>query len=117
MVVAGLSLLAIVSLPDPGLAAVMAPLMLLMLSWSFIQANALALALVHHPDMAGTAAALLGVGQYAFGAVMAPLVGLGGEGTAVPMAAVITICGLGAAVALEGLASSAPRRVVARSET
>jgi len=117
MVVAGLSLLAIVSLPDPGLAAVMAPLMLLMLSWSFIQANALALALVDHPDMAGTAAALLGVGQYAFGALMAPLVGLGGEGTAVPMAAVITICGLGAAVALEGLASSAPRRVVARSET
>jgi len=117
MVVAGLSLLAIVSLPDPGLAAVMAPLMLLMLSWSFIQANALALALVDHPDMAGTAAALLGVGQYACGALMAPLVGLGGEGTAVPMAAVITICGLGAAVALEGLASSAPRRVVARSET
>jgi DHA1 family bicyclomycin/chloramphenicol resistance-like MFS transporter len=117
MVVAGLSLLAIVSLPDPGLAAVMAPLMLLMLSWSFIQANALALALVDHPDMAGTAAALLGVGQYAFGALMAPLVGLGEEGTAVPMAAVITICGLGAAVALEGLASSAPRRVVARSET
>jgi DHA1 family bicyclomycin/chloramphenicol resistance-like MFS transporter len=117
MVVAGLSLLAVVSLPDPGLGAVMPPLMLLMLSWSFIQANALALALVDHPDMAGTAAALLGVGQYVFGAVMAPLVGLGGEGTAVPMATVITVCGLGAAVALEGLASSTPRRVVAPSET
>ena len=116
MVVAGLSLLGIVSLPDPSLAAVMAPLMLLMLSWSFIQANALALALVDHPDMAGTAAALLGVGQYAFGAVMAPLVGLGGEGTAMPMAIVITICGVGAAVALEGLASGSPRRMVVRSE-
>ena len=115
MVIAGLSLLVIVSLPDPGLGAVMAPLMLLMLSWSFIQANALALALVDHPDTAGTAAALLGVGQYAFGAVMAPLVGLGGDSTAVPMATVITICGLGAALALEGLAPSGARRVVVRS--
>jgi DHA1 family bicyclomycin/chloramphenicol resistance-like MFS transporter len=116
MVVAGVALLAIVSLPQLGLAAVMAPFMLLMLSWSFIQANALALALVDHPETAGTAASLLGVGQYAFGALMAPLVGLGGEGTAVPMAIVITICGVGAAVALAGLASTAPRRVVARSE-
>jgi len=117
MVVAGVGLLAIVSLPQLGLAAVMVPFMLLMLSWSFIQANALALALVDHPDMAGTAASLLGVGQYAFGALMAPLVGLGGEGTAVPMAIVIMICGIGAAVALEGLASGTPRRVVVRSET
>ena len=116
MVAAGLALLAVVSLPELGLAAVMVPFMLLMLSWSFIQANALALALVDHPDMAGTAAALLGVGQYAFGALTAPLVGLGGEGTAVPMAIVITICGLGAAVALEGLASGGPRRIVVRSE-
>ncbi len=117
MVAAGLALLAIVSLPELGLAAVMVPFMLLMLSWSFIQANALALALVDHPDMAGTAAALLGVGQYTFGALMAPLVGLGGEGTAVPMAIVITICGLGAAVALEGLASGTPRRIAMQQET
>ena len=117
MVAAGVSLLAVVSLPQLGLAAVMVPFMLLMLSWSFIQANALALALVDHPDTAGTAASLLGVGQYAFGALMAPLVGLGGEGTAVPMAIVITICGIGAAVALEGLASGAPPPLVARSET
>ena len=118
MVVAGLSLLAVASLPGAGLAAAMAPLMLLMLSWSFIHANAVALALVDHPAVAGTAAALLGVAQYAFGAVMAPIVGLGGEGTAVPMAMVITTCGLGAAAAFEGLASDAGRRAaVARSET
>jgi DHA1 family bicyclomycin/chloramphenicol resistance-like MFS transporter len=111
MVVAGVALLAIVSLPQLGLAAVMAPFMLLMLSWSFIQPNALALALVDHPRTAGTAAALLGVGQYAFGALAAPLVGLGGEGTAVPMAIVITICGVGAAIALEGLTSGTSGRV------
>jgi DHA1 family bicyclomycin/chloramphenicol resistance-like MFS transporter len=111
MVVAGVALLAIVSLPQLGLAAVMAPFMLLMLSWSFIQANALALALVDHPHAAGTAAALLGIGQYAFGALMAPLVGLGGEGTAVPMAIVITICGAGAAIALEGLTAGTSGRI------
>jgi DHA1 family bicyclomycin/chloramphenicol resistance-like MFS transporter len=117
MVVAGVALLAIVSVPQLGLAAVMVPFMLLMLSWSFIQANALALALVDHPRTAGTAASLLGVGQYAFGALLAPLVGLGGEGTAVPMAIVITICGLGAAVALARLVSSTPGRIAAQSET
>ena len=110
MVVAGVSLLAVVSLPEAGLAAVMAPLMLLMLSWSFIQANAVALALVDHAGVAGAAAALLGVSQYALGAVMAPIVGIGGEGTAVPMALVITICGVGATLAFEGLVAGAVSR-------
>jgi DHA1 family bicyclomycin/chloramphenicol resistance-like MFS transporter len=113
MVVAGLALVAIVSLPDPGLAAVTAPLTLLMLSWSFIQANALALALTDYPDVAGSAAALLGVSQYAFGAFTAPLVGLGGNDTALPMALVIAACGVGAAVAFARLASRAPSGRVA----
>ena len=118
MVAAGLALVAVVSLPDPGLAAVTAPLALLMLSWGFVQANALALALNDHPHVAGTAAALLGVSQYAFGALTAPLVGLGGNGTALPMAAVIAACGVGAAIAFASLASRAPggRVAAARSE-
>ena len=67
LVVAGVALVVIVSLPTAGLAMVVAPLMLQMASWSFVQANALALALTDHPAVAGTAAALLGVSQYAFG--------------------------------------------------
>ena len=108
LVVAGVGLVVIVSLPKAGLATVMAPLMLQMASWSFVQANALALALTDHPAVAGTAAALLGVSQYAFGAFTAPLVGLGGSGTALPMALVIAACAVGAAVAFEGLASRSP---------
>ena len=108
LVVAGVALVVIVSLPKAGLATVMAPLMLQMASWSFVQANALALALTDHPAVAGTAAALLGVSQYAFGAFTAPLVGLGGSGTALPMALVIAACAVGAAVAFEGLASRSP---------
>src|SRR4029079_5958722 len=89
LVVAGAALVVIVSLPTAGLAMVVAPLMLQMARWSFVQANALALALTDHPEVAGTAAALLGVSQYAFGAFAAPLVGLGGSDTALPMAPVI----------------------------
>jgi DHA1 family bicyclomycin/chloramphenicol resistance-like MFS transporter len=105
LVVAGVALVVIVSLPTAGLVMVVAPLMLQMASWSFVQANALALALTDHPEVAGTAAALLGVSQYAFGALTAPLVGLGGSDTALPMALVIAACAVGAALAFEGLAS------------
>jgi DHA1 family bicyclomycin/chloramphenicol resistance-like MFS transporter len=107
LVVAGVALVVIVSLPTAGLVMVVAPLMLQMASWSFVQANALALALTDHPEVAGTAAALLGVSQYAFGALTAPLVGLGGSDTALPMALVIAACAVGAALAFEGLASRA----------
>jgi DHA1 family bicyclomycin/chloramphenicol resistance-like MFS transporter len=55
--------------------------------------------------VAGTAAALLGVSQYALGAVAAPLVGLGGSDTALPMATVIAVCAVGAALAFEVLVS------------
>jgi MFS transporter, DHA1 family, multidrug resistance protein len=108
LVVAGVALVVIVSLPKAELETVMAPLMLQMASWSFVQANALALALTDHPEVAGTAAALLGVSQYAFGAFTAPLVGLGGSDTALPMALVIAACAVGAAVAFESLASRSP---------
>ena len=108
LVVAGVALVVIVSLPTAGLAMVVAPLMLQMASWSFVQANALALALTDHPAVAGTAAALLGVSQYAFGALTAPLVGIGGSDTALPMALVIAACAVGAVVAFEGLASRSP---------
>jgi DHA1 family bicyclomycin/chloramphenicol resistance-like MFS transporter len=114
LVVAGVALVVIVSLPKAGLATVMAPLMLQMASWSFVQANALALALTDHPAVAGTAAALLGVSQYAFGAFAAPLVGLGGSDTALPMALVIAACAVGAALAFEGLASRSPVPQVTR---
>ena len=107
LVVAGVALVVIVSLPKAGLATVMAPLMLQMASWSFVQANALALALTDHPAVAGTAAALLGVSQYAFGAFTAPLVGIGGSDTALPMATVIAVCAVGAALAFEVLVSRA----------
>jgi MFS transporter, DHA1 family, multidrug resistance protein len=84
----------------------MPPLTLLMFSWSFVQSNAIALGLTNHPQIAGSASALLGVSQFAFGAVMAPLVGIGGANTALPMAIVVASCGIAAALALKGLVGS-----------
>jgi MFS transporter, DHA1 family, multidrug resistance protein len=89
---------------------VMLPLTLLMFSWIFIQSNCMALALTDHPLLAGTAAGLLGVSQFAFAAVVAPLTGVGGNDTAVPMAVIITACGIGAALAFRTLVPTRSRR-------
>ncbi len=99
MVVAAVTLLGMLMVPTIGIAAVLPGFALLMFSWSFIQSNALALALTDHPTVAGTAASLLGVSQFALAAFAAPLVGVGGNDTALPMAIVIAIGAIGAALA------------------
>ena len=58
---------------------------------------ATALALADYARVAGTAASLLGLGRYAFGAIAAPLVGLAGEHTAVPLGVVALACSVLAA--------------------
>jgi len=58
----------------------------------FTIGNASALALTSVSVAIGTAAAILGATQFAFGAVASPLVGLGGDETAVPMAIVMVTC-------------------------
>jgi DHA1 family bicyclomycin/chloramphenicol resistance-like MFS transporter len=54
------------------------------------QVTALALT-GYQPAVAGAASAMIGTGQYLFGALAAPLVGLGGRGTATPTAVVIAV--------------------------
>src|SRR3954453_19759619 len=89
------ALLAVVTAGGLGVWAVLVPMFVIVSSLSFVLPNSTALALADHADVAGTASALLGVGQFLIGAVVAPLVGAGGTESAVPMAAVMT----GAAVA------------------
>ncbi|MEV5716089.1 multidrug effflux MFS transporter [Amycolatopsis mediterranei] len=69
------------------LALLLVSLFLLVSSIGLVMPNASSLALASHARSAGAASALLGVLQFAVGAVATPLVGLGGPGTAVPMAA------------------------------
>jgi DHA1 family bicyclomycin/chloramphenicol resistance-like MFS transporter len=95
--------LAVVSLADAGLFAFAASLVLFMATWGFIPANAIALAASDHPDVAGSASALLGLAQYGIAAVAAPLVGVGGS-SPVPMALVILVLAVLCAVSVIGLA-------------
>lgn len=80
-----------------GLAGLMVPLFVVMTSIGFILPNNGAMALNRHPESAGTAAALLGSGQFAVGAFAGPLIGAIDTGTALPMASAMTIGALGMA--------------------
>ncbi|MFG3496011.1 multidrug effflux MFS transporter [Streptomyces sp. NPDC047928] len=91
----GLALLAVV-LTDAGLVPLLAALFVVVASVGLVMPNATALALQDHGDVAGSAAALLGLSQHLIGAAVVPLVGLAGEGTAVPMGVVIAVLGVAA---------------------
>ncbi|WP_344868866.1 multidrug effflux MFS transporter [Amycolatopsis ultiminotia] len=103
--IAGTLTLVAASLALP-LPAVLIPLLFMVSSVGLVMPNASSLALAAHARSAGSASALLGVLQFAIGAIATPLVGLGGDGTAVPMAA--TMAGFGV---LALLASTLARRV------
>ena len=102
MIAAALALVA-VSLGDLGLVPFAAGLVALMATWGFIPSNAIALAGADHPDVAGSASALLGLAQYGIAALAAPLVGVGGA-SPVPMALVILALAVLCAVSVLGIA-------------
>jgi MFS transporter, DHA1 family, multidrug resistance protein len=64
----------------------------------------------YEPSVAGAASALIGTGQFLFGAIFAPLTGLGSKTSGMPMA--LVIFGLSAAaVVMRVLLVRAPRIV------
>lgn len=95
----GVTLLAVVLLGGIGLVGVLAALFLVVSSIGVVFPSGTAIALEDHPSTAGSASGLLGLAQFAIGAVSAPLVGVAGAGTALPMAVVIVTCNLGAVAA------------------
>ncbi len=92
----GIVLLAVVMLGGIGLAGILPALFLVVSSIGLVFPSGTAIALEGHPSTAGSASGLLGLAQYAVGAISAPLVGVAGKNTALPMAIVIVTCGLGA---------------------
>lgn len=96
----GAMLLLVVVLADIGLIGILPAFFLVVSSIGLIMPNATALALVDHPQTAGSASALLGVMQYLFGGIVAPLVGIGGTATAVPVAIVIACLSIGACITM-----------------
>jgi MFS transporter, DHA1 family, multidrug resistance protein len=74
---------------DLGLAGLLPSLFVVVSSVGMVLPNAAALALADRPRTAGSASGLLGLTQFATGALAAPLAGVAGSGTALPMAIVI----------------------------
>ncbi len=98
---AGATLLtAAVLLGGLGVWSILVPLFLVVSSVGVVNPTTIALALEEHGEVAGTAAALVGVLQYLLGALAAPVVGVAGTGTAVPMALLMLALVLAAAAAL-----------------
>jgi DHA1 family bicyclomycin/chloramphenicol resistance-like MFS transporter len=93
----GLGLLASL-LSGAGLIAVLPSLFCLIAGMGFVFPNASTLALSDHGDAAGSASALLGLGQFLTGAVVAPLVGIGGD-PRLSMAVVLALVSTGSVVA------------------
>jgi DHA1 family bicyclomycin/chloramphenicol resistance-like MFS transporter len=99
MLVLGAVGLFTVAIGGLGLAALEGCLICVLGSWGFIQSNVLAVGLADQAEVAGAGSALLGLAQYATGALIAPLGGLGGSRSPIPFAVVTLTCGLVAAAA------------------
>ncbi|MDA3649459.1 multidrug effflux MFS transporter [Saccharopolyspora indica] len=109
---AGLVLTALTTTGTGGLYGFIVPLWLVLGAMGFVLPNAPALALSRHGEAAGTAAALLGAGQFGLGALIAPLVGLlGNDGPAMAITmtggAAVALLALGVVVRLGGAAEPA----------
>jgi MFS transporter, DHA1 family, multidrug resistance protein len=99
----GLVLLAIAASGLWGLAGIAGALFVFLGMTGMIGANASAGAMSTYPELAGSASALVGMLQFAMGALAGGAVGFFANGTAVPMAAVIagtSLIGLGFNLAL-----------------
>jgi DHA1 family bicyclomycin/chloramphenicol resistance-like MFS transporter len=105
-----LALLVVTLAGGLGVWAVLIPMFVIVSSLAFVLPNSTALALADHPTVAGTASALLGVIQFAIGALVAPLAGAGGTDSAVPMAAAMTGVALGAMLARRAAGTRSARR-------
>jgi DHA1 family bicyclomycin/chloramphenicol resistance-like MFS transporter len=100
MAVSGCAVFAVVAGGSLPLVALLVPLWVLVASMGLVFPNTIALALAGHPEVAGSASALIGVLQFTIGAAAAPLAGIAGTGTALPMAAMMALLSLSAVAVL-----------------
>ncbi len=112
----GAMLLAVTVAAGWGLAMVLVALFVMVSAVGFALPHASAIAMDRHRRIAGSASALLGLTQFALGAVTAPLVGLGDPASGVALAGTAVIAtGLGALALLVGrsaVGGPGPARVV-----
>ncbi len=112
----GAMLLAVTVAAGWGLAMVLVALFVMVSAVGFALPHASAIAMDRHRRIAGSASALLGLTQFALGAVTAPLVGLGDPASGVALAGTAVIAtGLAALALLVGrsaVGGPGPARVV-----
>lgn len=82
------------TLAHAGLAPLLIALFVILCSNGFVFPNGTAAALADQEGALGSASALLGMGQFGIGALIAPIVGVGGAHDVLPMAIVIGVCGV-----------------------
>jgi DHA1 family bicyclomycin/chloramphenicol resistance-like MFS transporter len=85
-----------------GIAPLLVGFFLLVSMTGIVVPNVTTLAMIDHPDKAGSASGLLGVAMFAAGAVVAPIAGVAGA-SALPMAITMVVSSAGAAAALRVL--------------
>ena len=84
------------TIADAGLWPLLIFLFVILAFCGLVYPNATAVSLADQEGALGSASALLGMGQFGTGALIAPLVGVAGSHDALPMAIVIGACGLSA---------------------
>lgn len=99
----------IVTVVHAGLVPLLICLFGILCSCGIVFPNATATALAEQEGRLGSASALLGMGQFGTGGLLAPLVGIAGTHDALPMAVMIGVCG-GGALAVNLLFSPRPVR-------
>ena len=86
-----------VTLTHASLAWLLVGLFVVVCGQGFTLPNGVSAAMADQPAALGSASALLGLGQFGTGAVIAPLVGVAGAHNAIPMGIVMGICGVSSA--------------------
>ena len=102
----------VVTIAHAGLAPLLISLFVIVSFDGLVFPNATAVSLERQDRALGSASALLGMGQFGTGALIAPLVGVAGSHDVLPMAVLIGACGL-AALAVNLVFSGSPRTAAA----
>jgi MFS transporter, DHA1 family, multidrug resistance protein len=84
----------VATIAHAGLAPLLIGLFVILSSNGIVFPNGTAAALSEQEGALGSASALLGMGQFGIGALIAPIVGVAGAHNALPMAIVIGVCGV-----------------------
>ena len=90
----GSAVVLVVTIAHAGLAALLIGLFVILSSNGIVFPNGTAAALADQEGALGSASALLGMGQFGIGALIAPIVGVGGAHDVLPMAIVIGVAGV-----------------------